>query len=212
MSLFVIGLVGLALLLGGSWFLYRKAITVFTAESPADVRVVPPTPEEVAAASGKLDQLRAALSGNRAETFEFTAAELNALIARHPSFSDFRGKMRVALADSTMELEMSVPLTKVTLPGLSHRWFNGTAKFGLSYDEDSFNFALRSITANGRDLPLSVLHGFERTFSDSFNDGFRKSQRNSSGGDGLWRQVKTVGVVGDKLVITTKGGEVALAP
>ena len=49
-------------------------------------------------------------------TVEFTAADLNALIARHPDFDDLRGKFRVAIADSILTLDMSVPLRDVPFP------------------------------------------------------------------------------------------------
>ena len=109
-ALLVIAFLGLAALIGSGWYLVHKAIDTFTSTEPANVAIAMPSDAEFAAANEKLDHLRNALRNREGATFTFTAAELNALVARHPDFAARKGKMRFAIADSIATVEMSVPL------------------------------------------------------------------------------------------------------
>lgn len=204
--MFMVGLLGCLILLGGAWFFFAKMVDSFTSSQPSAIQLEIPNEAQYAAANDKLKAVREATRNQQPVTVEFTAADLNALIARHPDFNDLRGKFRVAIADSTLTLDLSVPLRDVPLPRVKDRWLNGTTRFGMVYHDGSFNFALRSLTANGRNLPMSVLEGFAGTFNDSFNEGFDKAQRENARSNEFWEDVKTLAVIDDKLVITTKSG------
>lgn len=207
----VIALIGIVLLLGATWYFFGKAVSMFTASAPVDIRIEAPSDAEFSTANAKFDQMRNATAKNQAATFEFTAADLNALIARHPAFKNVRNKVRVSIENSIMSLDMSLPLSEVSVPGMSHRWFNGTAKLGLSYDDDNFSLSLRSLTANGRDIPLSILPAINTTAARGFNERMRRSEHADSAEEELWQHVRSLAIIDDKLVITTKGGEIAFA-
>lgn len=206
-TMFLIALAAVGLVLVGTWYAYSRAIDFVTAAEPSMVELEEPSAEQLAAASEKLAQVRTAADTKQAVTVEFTAADLNALIARHPQFSDVRGKMRVGIEQSIMTLDLSVPLTGIPLPRVKHRWFNGKAIFGFSYDENGFSFKPRSVEANGYtiaeelgDLAPSIDNYFDQEYSQSGTDGDSESER-------VWRQVRSLSVVDDKLVVTTKGAE-----
>ncbi len=203
----VIALILLALVVGTGWFFYGKTLNAFTAEAPVTIQIAAPTEADTATGTEKLERLRGAIGSQQSVTAELTAGELNALIARHPSFTDLRGKFRVGIANSVLDVAMSVPLSDLPLPRLKHRWFNGTARFGLVYDEDRFNLAVKSLEANGQSIDLSGFQSFADTFNNSFNEGFNKAQRKNRESDEFWRNVKSITVVDDKLIITTKGAE-----
>src|SRR3982751_758762 len=134
------------IVLGGSaWYFGSKAIREFTSTQSAEVAVAQPTDEQYATANGKLNDLRTAVRNRQAATISFTAADLNALLARHPDFASRRGKTRIEIADSVATVEMSVPLDTVEVNKVKHRWFNGRASFGFVYSEDGFNFDPRWI-------------------------------------------------------------------
>ncbi len=200
----VIAFVLLALLLGVGWFFYGKTLNAFTADAPVSVQTKAPTEAEAAPATEKFERLRAASGSQQSVTVEFTADELNALIARHPAFSDLRGKCRVAIANSILDVAMSVPLSGLPLSRLKHSWFNGSARFGLIYDEDRFNLSVKSFEANGQSIDLSGFQALANTFNNSFNEAFDKSQRDRDS-DEFWQNVKSMHVVDDKLIISTKG-------
>src|SRR5262249_52822688 len=133
---------------GGGWFIYSKAINSFTSDQPANVAIDEPSPAEFQQAKMKLERLRAAIRNKTEATIDFSAADLNALIAREPGFTNLRGKVRVGLTGNDMMLDLSVPLDTVSFPGLKGRWFNGRAQFGFSYGQGQFSFDARALEAN----------------------------------------------------------------
>jgi hypothetical protein len=211
LSIIVIMGVALGLFVAGVWYLYAKSIDSLTDTAPTAVLMETPTEEQFAAASTKLEQLRTGASTKQAVTVEFTAAELNALIARHESFRDFRGKARIAIADSVATLDLSVPLRDLPLPRVRHRWFNGSLRVGFSYDQDQFSLDVQSLKANGRDIDLSFLQNIADNLNREFNKGFDKAQRESEHSNEFWENVDAMKLLYDKLIITTKGPQPATA-
>lgn len=207
-TMFVVALLALALLLGGSWWLLTKVVNDYTSSEPISVEVGPVSDEQFATANQKFEAVHEAVRRDQSITVEFTAAQLNALIARHPEFREMRGKFRVGIADSVVTLEMSVPLREIQLPKIRDRWLNASARFELIYHNEAFNFSLRSLTTNDREVPLNFLRGFEGGFNKSFNEGFEKAKRADARSNEFWDSVKTLAVIDDRLVITTKGAEV----
>ena len=197
--------VALALVLGGIWWMYAKSVDALTSDAPIAVTMEAPSDEQVAAATQKVEQLRTAALTQQVVTMEFTAAELNALIARHPSFSDWRGKARVAIANSELTLDLSVPLSEIPLPRVRNRYFNGSVRFALAYDEDQFTLGVRSLSANGQDIDLSFFQTMADDINRGFNEGFDKSQRENAQSNEFWENVRSLEVRGDRLIITTKG-------
>jgi hypothetical protein len=207
LSLVLIMGFAVALVLAGIWYLYAKSIDALTADAPIAVLMETPSDEQVAAATQKAEQIRTAALTQQAMTMEFTAAELNALIARHPSFSEWRGKARVAIANSELTLDLSVPLRDIPLPRVRSRWFNGSVRLALAYDENDFALGIRSLTANGRDVDLSFFQTMADEINRSFNEGFDRSQREDQQSNEFWENVRSMEVRDDKLIITTKGAD-----
>ena len=117
----------------GAWLLYGRAVTMFTSRQPADVRIANVSDVDLHNAERKLNQLGQAAANNEETTVEFTAAELNAMIAREPLFAELNNRARIAMADSLISVEMSAPLDAAPLPKLRGRWLNGGARFGFSF-------------------------------------------------------------------------------
>ena len=205
LSIFAVLAVALALVIGGSWWMYAKSVDALTSEAPIAVTMEAPSDQQVAAASQKLEQLRTAALTQQATTMEFTAAELNALIARHPSFSDWRGKARVEIGNSELTLDLSVPLRDIPLPRVSSRYFNGSVRFALTYDQDQFTLGVKSLSANGQDIDLSFFQAMADDINRGFNEGFDKSQRENAQSNEFWENVRSIEVREDRLIISTKG-------
>ena len=197
------------LVVGAAWYFTNQVIGMYTSSAPSAVRIEAPSEAQYAAASAMLEQMRTAAARNEAGTFEFSAADVNALIARHPNFTELRDKVRVDIEGENMLVDLSVPLAGVAFPGLSKRWLNGAAKFGLNYDDGSFDFALRSVTANDREIPVDVLPAIDTSFDDAVNTGFKTSQQKNRASEELWEHIKSMRIVDNKLVVTTKPADPA---
>jgi len=204
LTLLIVGFLGLVALVGGAWFLTTKAVSMFTAPAPAEVALEMPSEAEYAAAEGKLAQMREAARSAQATTIAFTAADLNALIARHSDFAAHKGKTRIDIADSIATIELSVPLVSFPWRRVQSRWFNGSARLGFLYDDDGFTFDPQWIEANGHQLSGPILRSFASSFSQSFTTGFRKGLEKNDGSAGFWGNVKSITLEGDTLVVTTR--------
>ena len=185
----------------GGWFVLTRYADKFTATQPSMVQVRQPMPEEVQAAQAKWEAVRSAVRNNRETTVEFTADDLNALIANDPDFRRAHGRVRVAIADSIVSLDLSAPLDSVKWTRLRGRWFNGNIRFGMSYVDDDFFFELKSAEANGRQIPRFVFSSnFVRSFSRSFTKSFRPRRER----DEWLKHIRTISVQDDKVILTTR--------
>ncbi len=127
------------------------------------------------------------------------------MLARDADFKEFRGRVRVDIADSMMTIAVSAPLDSIPLPKLRKRWFNGTARFGFTYSSGEFEVDLKSLEAGQHRLPREFLSSdFMTSFNDGLNDAFANDLRNGTWDSEFWSHVKTMSLQGDKLVVTTK--------
>ena|SRR5438552_7313783 len=200
----IAGFILVAAIGAGAWYFYGKTISIFTSPQPADVRIEQVADIDLRNAEQKLNQLGQATANNEETTIEFTAAELNALIAREPLFAGMNNRARIAIADSMMTVEMSVPLDLAPFPKLKGRWLNGTARLGFSFVLGQFAFDPKSVEANGHMFPEEFFAGFTPSFNRSFNDRFRRSMEKNDQATNIWKHIKTIGLDRDKLVVVTQ--------
>lgn len=204
LTVLIIGFLLIAGGIGTTWYLYVKTVNNLTSPAPVDVQVAPPSESQYQAAENTMERLRTAIADNKETTVEFTAADLNALFARDSDFEDLRGRVRIEIADSTMTVALSAPLHSIPLPKMRKRWFNGTARFSFTYDSGTFRFDLKSAEAGGHEVPDIFLSNFNSSFDESMNRSFLNELKSDDHDSEFWDHVKTMRLVGDKLVVTTK--------
>lgn len=204
MSFLGIGFLALLMLLACGWFLYVKAVDMFTSDAPTEIVAATFTDADHVSGRAKLNALRNSLRGDHAATLSFTAPEVNAIIAREPEFASRKGRTRVEFSDSMATVDMSVPLNQVQLPRVKHRWFNGSTRFSLVYDGIDFDFDPQWIEANGHQLTGSILRSIASGFNRGFTTGFEESV-DKDGNLHAWKNVKSIRIDGDQLIIETRG-------
>lgn len=203
LTVLIVGFILLAGVIGGAWYVYIKTVDNLTSRTPADVQIEPPSESQFQAAESSMERVRKA-PRDRETTVEFTAADLNALIARDPDFEDLRGKVRIEIANSIMTITLSAPLRSIPLPRMKNRWFNGTARFSFTYDSGKFNFDIKSAEAGGHEVPDIFLSNFNSSFDDDMNRDFLNELRSDVDDPEFWNRVKAMRLAGDKLIVTTK--------
>ncbi len=204
LTLLIIGFLGIIALVGTGWYFLSHTLDSFTSSSEEEIVMPAISEPEATEAEGKFDQLTNALRTKQATTFTFTAAELNALSERHPDFIPRKGRMRFAIADSLATVDMSFPLGWIGWSHWKNRWFNGTANFGFIYADEGFRFDANSIEANGHRFSGSSLSYAKQSFDKTINRGFENWIREEGIAE-MWRNVKTMTLDDDKLVIITRG-------
>jgi hypothetical protein len=204
LTVLILGFLFIAVVGGGCWYFYKKTFNNLTSTAPAEVRAEPPTPAQTKSADDSAARLDEAISRNKETTLEFTGPELNYLLSRQSDLSWLRGRSRIVIADSTMTVALSAPLSSLPWPGLKGRWFNGTLRFSMTYASGTFQLEIISAEANSNEFPSSFLSAFNSSFNDSMNDEFKKEFRSNDRENEFWNHVKSISLQGDKLIITTK--------
>jgi hypothetical protein len=176
----ILGVIGAVVIGAGCW-LFFKAVNRYTADRPADIRIEQPTTDAIQQAETKLKQLQNAVRNQVEKTIEFSAADLNTLIASEPQFAQTRGRVRMDMAANDMILDLSAPLGAAGLPQIRGRWFNGRARFAFKYELGEFLFEAKSLevgqdrmeSGSGRGFMSSFLRGFASSYTKSFNRSFQ---------------------------------------
>lgn len=203
LTLLIIGFVLIAGVIGGTWYICRKAADKLTSSQPVDLGIVPPDEAQVRNAERSVTRVKTAIATGQETTVAFTAADLNALVDRDPDFSEMRGRVRIDIAESIMTIRTSAPLDDFPWSKLKERWFNASARFSFAYAFGKFRVDLRSAEANGHQLPDAFYSSVVSAFDESFNEGFHNQVRKNHNSE-FWDHVKTMSLEGDKLVLTTQ--------
>ena len=141
-----------------------------------------PTDAQFNAAAFKFNDLSNALTLGEENTFEFTAGDINALIARHPGyfFPSLKNKVRFDFSDGLLGTELCLPLGGLTPPTapsdlvawlspdlrewlygkarnyvedrITNRWFNGRLKTFFELANGEFTISPRSADINGQSV------------------------------------------------------------
>jgi len=198
----------LVLLIGGGWFLYHSAVERFTSPHSGQIALDPISDAAYQTAANKLERFQRAVTAGEKQVIEFTATDLNALIARHPAFANPRRQLRFKMADSIIILDFNVPLDEAKLPGLKNRWLNGSATLSFDYSYEQFRMRPKSVTLNEHQLPETL---FSESFVSSFNRSFTKSFMNALArnrqSEVEWKNIESITVRDDKLIVITRPGE-----
>jgi hypothetical protein len=203
LTLLIIGFVLVAGVVGGTWYICRKAADKLTSSQPVDLGIVPPDEAQVRNAETSATRVKTAIATGQETTVAFTAADLNALVDRDPDFNEVRGRVRIDIADSIMTIRTSASLDDFPWSRVKERWFNASARFSFSYASGRFQVDLRSAEANGHQLPDEFYSSVVSAFDQSFNEGFQDQVRKNHNTE-FWDHIKTMSLEGDKLVVTTE--------
>ena len=203
LTLLVIGFLFIAGVIGTTWYVFhRLASTNVISDRPIAVQLEQPTEAQYQVAENSLARLKTAASERREETASFTAADLNALLARHPDFRDLEGHARIEIANSTMTISLSAPLDGVFWSSRAkRRWFNGIVTFTGRYDNGEFQVNLESARGGDFDVPGYILSHVNSNINEVLTDNL-DDFRFESGLD--FRRIKRLSIEGDKLIVTTK--------
>ncbi len=207
LTLIVVIIALVAVLVGGGYYYYGKVVDTLTSDKPREVKLEQVSEPVFNAAANKYNTFVNAVNNGQEATVEFSAADLNALVARHPDFTGLRGKARFDISESILGFETSLPLdsapdlTKM-LTRLKGRYFNGRIRTGLEYVNGEFIFSPKLIEANEMTVPSQFLTDSAiAEFNKSFNQSFQEKARQNSNGSKSLQRVKSLRVTGDKVVV-----------
>ena len=200
LTVVVVGILMTAITAGGLYYYFNKLVDNFTSDKPVAIKVEQPTDAQMQAAASKAQALSDGFRSGKEVTVELTGPDLNALIARNPDLADYRGTMYFAIANSDMSADVSLPLKAVPIEKLKTRYLNGRVVTFFEWNNGELTVRPKLIEANGKSVPDAILAQVNKAMSDELKKPNGKKWRDELG------RFKSIRVVGDRLVITTKAG------
>src|SRR5438552_9195311 len=158
--------------IGGSFWSVRhvylsdKPAPIPQAPTPSETGVVTPggtsvpTPSETSAAiHERLDTMKQAARAHERTGVEFTAADINALIAANKKS---RGMASVGISDTALQAQFSIPLQRLDVPfrnalGLGDRYLNATVTKVAQPGTNASSVQLSEVTLNGHSISAGLL-------------------------------------------------------
>jgi hypothetical protein len=120
---------------------------------------VPRSSETSAMVRERLDTIKSAARAHEQTGAEFTAGDINALIAANPRS---RGTAFVRIDGNVGQVQLSIPLKRFDVPfrnafGLGDRYLNATVTMLAPPGTNANNVRLSGVTINGHSFPTHVL-------------------------------------------------------
>ena len=166
---------GIVLVVGGIGGAYWSLRHIYLSDKPAPIpeasapsETSAATPGETSAAAPgetsdtvreRLDTLKSAARAHERTGVEFTAAEINALIAANRKSS---GLAFVRIDGNVAQVQVSIPLERFDVPfrnafGLGDRFLNATVSVVAPPGTNANNVQLSEVTLNGHSFPSDLL-------------------------------------------------------
>ena len=132
--------------------------SVASAATPGETSVGTPS-ETSATVRERLDTIKSAARAHEQTGVEFTAGDINALIAANPKS---RGTAFVRIDGNVGQIQLSIPLERFDIPfrnafGLGDRYLNASVTMVAPSGTNANNVQLSEVTINGHSFPTGVL-------------------------------------------------------
>jgi len=129
------------------------------AVTPGGTTTATPPSETSALVRERLDTMKQAARAHERTGVEFTAAEINALIAANKKS---RGMASVGIDGNVAQVLFSIPLERLHVPlgdtlGLGDRYLNGTVTMVAPPGTNASNVQLSEVKINGHSFPTDLL-------------------------------------------------------
>jgi len=129
-----------------------------SAATPGETSVATPS-ETSATVRERLDTIKSAARAHEQTGVEFTAGDINALIAANPKS---RGTAFVRIDGNVGQIQLSIPLERFDIPfrnafGLGDRYLNASVTMVAPSGTNANNVQLSEVTINGHSFPTGVL-------------------------------------------------------
>ncbi len=156
-TLVILGLLGglIAFIVGRNFV--REIREKYTESTAIELPTIDMPADQIQALITRVDTYAADLRADKPlPSLTLSEAEVNALLQNHPDLKDiYGGLMYLSLEEGGVTGKMSVALD--WFPGMNGRYFNGSASFDVSFDNDDADIHLKSATVKGEEVPEEYL-------------------------------------------------------
>jgi hypothetical protein len=198
----IAGVLALLLLIAisvGLYLFYQwvgKQVEQYTSTTPRELPTVNMPAEERKTLQERVEAFQNALKeGKPTEPLVLDADDINALIDEQ---EEFKGKVYVSIDEDKLKGQISIPLDKFPLFGLTRgRYLNGEAEIKATIANDVLVVTLQSIEVNGKQVPeeaMAQIRG-QNLAQDAYKDAKKADQL---------RNLESIEIKDGKLTIKAK--------
>lgn len=193
----VIGLIGVVAIGFAARAGFNKIKEQYTSTEQVELPVVDVSDSDRDATINRVDTWLESLRADEAtEQLILTEKDVNVLIQHHEDLEAMSGNVYVTINDSEVVGEMSVPLENV--PGLSGRYFNGSATFEVSLENNRLEIYAIAATVLGEPVPEEFMGGMR-------NENLAKEVQNNPDNRETIESIESLEISGGIITITPKG-------
>jgi hypothetical protein len=138
--------------IGGTFLAVRYLKTEYLPRNPIELPSATPSEQEQQAAIAKWEEFDKRARAHASARVEFTADELNALIAAEPLL---RGKAHISLEGDIARMQVSIPLTNMRW--MTDRYMNGACTVQSGMTGDPSELRITNAVINDRPVADEVL-------------------------------------------------------
>jgi hypothetical protein len=201
LTLIVLAVLMLIIAALGGYFAYRtyyRLMEQYTSPTPMTLAKVEMSEDDRKALRERFDAFKKALDqGEDAEPLVLNSDELNVLVAEATEMEE---TVHFVIEGNKLMGEISLPLSKLGLPGMAGRYFNGKATFLASLHEGLLLVRADSAEVNG--VPLS-----EEFMGALRNENLAKDVANKPENARLLNKLESIDVKDGHVTITPKPKE-----
>ncbi len=169
LAVVIIGLLGGAFVGLSGWWLYKQAdsmVKEFTSDQPEKLPEIEYTREEIEALDKRIESFSQSLTNDApAEVLEFTAEEVNKLIAARSGLSNGKNPFHVSIEGDKIRTRLSLPLDLIAehiqieavKNRLKGRYINGEGSLKISLTDGKLEAYLDDFSVNGKDAPEEIM-------------------------------------------------------
>lgn len=128
---------------------------------------------------------------------EFSADELNALIATDPALAALKNHIYVSIDGNQLHAQISFPAEELGLAALRGRYINANGVFDIALADGQLRVTAESLSAKGKPIPRHVMR---RIAPQNLASRFNENPRAAAG----LRKIQSIEVKDGKLIIRAK--------
>lgn len=203
--LFVVGLLGAGLVGGFAYWGFNQ-VRGLADDHPEPVPIMEATDAQAAELAARLKAFAGAMERKTRATLTLSADDLNLLVARDPRYRAARGRAFFAIRQDALHSRVSIPLDGI--PGFKGRWFNGAAGLDVRFVDGELTLKPVSLEYRGKQVSQATLRAFSTPeITQQLNDSLREQMRKDPKFEQTARQIESIDIKDNKLVIVTDGGQ-----
>jgi hypothetical protein len=201
--------IGIALVVGASYFLYSlagSAVEAFTDDAPVQLPTTEISAELQVELEERIEAFATALEEpSESATIELTAEELNALISTYAQEFPvpLNEWIHLTIEDDILGGEVSVPLDHLMPPGtpfVEGRYLNGAATFTANIENGRLQIYAESLDVKGTPVSEEFLTGLR-------NENLAKNFNNKPDNQALLQRIENITIEDGKLTVTLQREE-----